>query len=65
MERRSQRWVGHSNEMSSTPTDDRSALIQQQYEMKPVPVRTNFGGELYEVDARTKPNVFEVPAHSR
>ncbi len=51
--------------MSSTPTDDRSALIQQQYEMKPAPVRTNFGGELYEVDARTKPNVFEVPAHSR
>lgn len=57
-------WPFKRNEFDIT-TDDRSALIQQQYEMKPAPVRTNFGGELYEVDARTKPNVFEVPAHSR
>ena len=48
-----------------TATDDHSASIQQQYEMKPAPARRNFGGELYEVDATFKPNVFEVPAHSR
>ena len=53
------------NSSVDAATDDRAALMQQQYEMRPAPVRNTLGGGLYEADATAKSHVHEVPDNAR